>query len=311
ILLVASFLSGAGRNLMTANSAIVAHNLWETGSIVILGELIRFKLIKSAGQQNRVYIIAVLTVVLAYGHMNAVRMLIDGNVIVWAVFFEAIFRPLVISAVLSYFAVEGTFKSVILVSFVYKMTPYVVPVLPDISQLVWALITCGTLFVTAVIYRFVTNEKRRNMKIREKRMLKYAKKPILSNAVTVVVVAVIIAFFVGMFPVYPVVILTGSMADTAPRGSLVFVERVPPGEAFIRVGEGEVIHFLNHTGVPYVHRVVDFRWDADGNREYVTRGDASDAADPFPVPQYDVLGIVRAQLPFFGYPYIFVRSILR
>ena len=128
---------------------------------------------------------------------------------------------------------------------------------------------------------------------------------------TSVLISLIVAFFNGVFPLYPVVVLTSSMSGTFERGSLVFNEKIPAGEAFVRVGEGEVIHFVCRGRVEYVHRVIDFRHDIDGERQYITRGDASELTDPHPVQQDSVLGIVRASLPFFGYPYIFFQAIFR
>jgi len=311
VFLLIAFLFGAGANVMTSSLPVVANNLWTNGVVLVLGELIRYKLIKTANPQNRTAIVFVLTIVLAYGQMNALRMLLHGNVLVSAFFFESFFRALVISAVASFFAIEGSFLSVILVSFTYTMATHLVPIMPDVAPLVWTLIICGLLFVTAVIYYFIINDKKREVRLREKRMARYAKKPILANAITAGVICVIIAFFVGVFPIYPVVVLSNSMADTFERGSIVFVERMPPGEAYLRVGEGYIIHFISRTRLEYVHRVVDFQHDADGERQYITRGDASYLVDPAPVPQDDVLGIVRAQIPFIGYPYILFQAIFR
>ena len=311
VFLIVSFLFGAGQNAMAANPQVIVRNLWEQGSILIFGELMRYKLIRSSGQQNRTAVVVLLTITLAYGNMNAMRMLAAGDVIVWSVFFESIFKPLVISAVASYFAMEGSFTAVLIISFVYTMAAYIVPILPDISPIVWSLIISGLVFATAIIYNFATNEKRRDLRMREKRAARYVKKPMLSNTVTVMIIGGIVMFFVGVFPIYPVVILTGSMTGTFDRGSLVFVERVPSGEAFTRVDEGYVIHFISRSRAEYIHRVIDFRFDAYGERQYITRGDASYLTDPFPVSQDDVLGIARAQIPFIGYPYIIFRAIFQ
>ena len=312
VFFITIFLFGAGANVMTMNASVVMRNIWERGTIVVLGELIRYKLIKGADPQNRAGTVIMLTIVLAYGHMDGIRMLLDGNVIVWAIFYESIFRYLVISAAASFFAIQGSFLSVLLISFVYIMVTYLVPIMPDISPIAWSLIISCVVFASAITYHFIISEKGRTQRKREKQTAKYyAKRPILFNAATAAAVVAIVAFFMGMFPVYPLVVLTGSMAGTIERGSLVFIERVPPGEAYIMVGEGEVIHFISHGRVEYIHRVVDFVHDTYGERQYITRGDANHVTDPFPVPPDDVLGIARATMPALGYPYIYLRAILR
>jgi len=310
IILVVSFLFGAGANVMTNNSSAVIRNLWEVGSIVILSEVIRIRLIKSADNINRNAIIIALTVALAFGHMHGIRMLIHSNVAFLTIFFESIFRPLVISAVASFFAFRGTFLSSIIISFLFVMSPLLVPIVPNILPIVWVLIICGLAFISAFILNIVVNDNRRALRLREKRALKYMKKPIRGYIVITSIILVIFAFFIGAFPVYPVVVLSNSMSGTFERGSIVLVTRVPYGRAFEMVGEGEIIHFSNRLGRPYVHRVVDFRFDESGERQYITQGDASDVIDAFPVAQEDVKGVVRAFMPFLGYPYIVVQAIL-
>jgi len=310
VFLTAVFLFGASVNAMAPSPSVITRNLWERGSIVVFSELIRYKLIKSSNQARTGIVIA-LTIVLAYGHMNALRLLVYTDAAASTVFFETIFTSLIISIVASYIAVNGSLLSVILVSFVYSMTLYLVPIVPNLRPLVWALITSSLLLITAIIYNFIINEKSRETKTQAKRAVKYAKKPILGYLLSIVLISVLVAFFNRAFPLYPVVILTSSMSGTFERGSLVFNEKVPSGEAFSNVSEGDVIHFICRGRVEYVHRVVSFKNDSSGERQYITRGDASELTDPFPVQQDSVLGIARASLPFFGYPYIFFHAIFR
>ena len=314
VFLSTAFLFGFSTNRLTLNLPFVVGNIWERGFIILLGELIRYKVIKAINLKDRtssisVFAIYMLTIVLAYGRMNTLNIFTITNVSGWNVFFELLFSPIVISAISSYIVIEGNYISIFLINFVYTMTPYLVPIIPDVSPVAWSLITSGLGFITAVTYYYVINDKSRIIRIREKRAARYAKRPVFGYMFTVALISVIVAFFIGVFPIYPVVVLTGSMSGSIERGSIALIERIPPGEVFVRVDEGEVIHFLNRGRVEYVHRVVDFRHDEHGQRQYITRGDASDMVDPFPVPQEDVLGIVRAFLPFFGYPYIFVRAI--
>jgi len=309
IFLFLAFIFGAGTNTMTINSTFVVRNLWIRGLSIILGEYIRYKLIKHSSDKNLVTVVILLSITLAYTHMFDAHRLFIGSTIMLSIFYETVFMPLVISSVASYIAVKGDFWAVILLSFVYAMTQYLAPILPNISPIAWSLIVTAIIFVTAIIYRFMMDEKKRDLRKREQRAVKYAPQNIRSYVSTVLLLGIIIAFFMGAFPIYPVVILTGSMAGTFERGSLVFVQRVPHGEAFNRIGEGYVIHFLSRGRVSYIHRVIDFWHDEDGERQYITRGDASDLIDAHPVPQEDVLGIARASLPFFGYPYVIVQSI--
>jgi signal peptidase len=311
VMLIVAFMFGAGRNVMTANPLVAARTLWERGMIVLLGNLTAYKLIKGSDQKDRAGVVVALTAAFAYGQMNTLHMLFDGKVFLWAVFYATVFRTLVIGAMASVFAVRGSLASVVLPSFVYTMTPFLAPFLPNISPIALALIISGSALVSTVVCYFVTSDNREVVKAREKQASKYVKRSVLGYAVNALLIIAVLGFFMRVFPFYPVVVLSGSMSGTFERGSLLFIEKAPPGKVFESVGEGAVIHFINRNRVEYVHRVVDFRYDVRGEREYVTKGDASLLTDSAPVPQNDVLGIARASLPYIGYPYILFQAIVR
>jgi len=309
-LLVTTFLLGYAINPMAHSFTSVRNNLWNFGVVVILGEFMRYKLIKGANRQTRTGVVIALTLALAITHMVAGRAFFVGvtEVSVESVFVTFI-APLFISVAASYFAVKGSFLSVIMVGFVYTMARHMLPFLPDVSPLVFSLIISGCLFVSLIICHFVTNNKSRTTRIREKRLARYAPKPVFGYAVTGAMIVVIVAFFVGTFPIYPIVVLTGSMEPVLMRGSLAFVERVQTEDVFDMVGEGYVIHFEDPFGTVFIHRVVGHWYNHHGDRYYITQGDAGEAQDPFPISQGNVRGIARASLPFFGYPYIFFQNI--
>ena len=309
IVLTLSFVFGAGTNPMVPSFAAVRRNLWDYGMVVVIGGYIRYKLVKSANDNNRDNVILALTLALALTHMPGMRGMLTGGNFTAELFFAGIFLPIVISGVASYFAFRGSLLSVLIISFVFQMRPYLMPIAPAVAPFVFTMVICATVFAAAFVFNNINNAKRRAMRKRAKLMAKYAKKSVAGYLATAAVIGVAVAFFAGFFPIYPIVVLTGSMSPALERGSIAFVERVPSSEAFHRVGEGEVIHFLARGGIPYIHRVVDFRIDAMGERVYITQGDAAVGVDPYPVAQGDVMGIARASLPFFGYPYIFFRSI--
>ena len=304
---------GGGNNAMAARSIHMAFRwFWEIGMIVILSEMIRYKLIKSAVKDERNTVALMLALVFALGYMgHGLWAQVRGSGLSVPEFvFNTALMPLVISCVASFFAMEGSFVSVISIPLVHLMVPRYMPVLPNVGLIAFSLVFCGVLVASAVIYNLIMNDASRAQKLRVKRLGKYENKVFtLFNAATVAVLGVIVAFFLNAFPIYPLVILTDSMSGTIDRGSLVFVQRVPEGRAEDMVGEGYIIHFLR--GIEYVHRTVEFRHGADGRREYITQGDANERPDPFFVTQDDVLGIARSHLPFLGWPYIFFRALFQ
>ena len=62
----------------------------------------------------------------------------------------------------------------------------------------------------------------------------------------------VIWFSVGVFPIYPIVILTGSMEPVIKAGDLVLIKRIADEEPKV----GEIIQFRRN-GVNVCHRIVD------------------------------------------------------
>ncbi|MDH3299358.1 MAG: signal peptidase I, partial [Acidimicrobiia bacterium] len=99
-------------------------------------------------------------------------------------------------------------------------------------------------------------------------------------AVSLVTITSTIAVVCGLAVGYrPVVILTGSMGDTAPPGSLIVAE--PRSAATIDVGDVVV---MRRPGEPLItHRVIEIETNGI-SRFAITQGDANEAPDAAPYP---------------------------
>lgn len=308
VFIVLIFLFGGGTNsIQPGVFSIFIHNAWTIGATVVLGAIVRYKLVH-AGKKT-IVINLLVTVVFTFEQLNILRNLIHSGNINWGDFiFSHLFPVLVTSAVITFFANKGGILSVIVVSAVFKLTIFLTPVLPRVSVLIWNLIVCAMLFVVAMALNHVTSDNSRAARLHVKRAMQYEKKGVLANIMTITIIAVIIAFFFQLLPIYPVIVLTGSMEGTYNRGSVVFIQRIPSDDVLNRVDDGTVIHF-RHRDIEIIHRVIGFEYEG-GVRTYRTKGDANDAADPFLVSQDDVIGRVLGHIPFVGYPYLFFREFL-
>jgi signal peptidase len=124
------------------------------------------------------------------------------------------------------------------------------------------------------------------------------------------VVAAVVPFAIYAFP--PVVgadnsyvVLSGSMEPAISPGDAVVVASVPAAS----IAVGDVITFRTPgSDVPVTHRVVDVTEGPDGQRAFVTKGDANEDADLRPVTAQQVVGRVALTVPYVGYVIQFVNS---
>jgi len=124
----------------------------------------------------------------------------------------------------------------------------------------------------------------------------------------VVIVAIIVVFSTAQYRItggqpkilgnYMFIVLSGSMNPTFDARSMVFVKPVDPEQ----IKEGDIITFKGQGSSKSLttHRVVEIRETATGEREFVTKGDANDVNDPYPVSADKVVGRVTLAVPYLG-----------
>jgi signal peptidase len=86
-----------------------------------------------------------------------------------------------------------------------------------------------------------------------------------------------------------------SMEPAIPLGSVVLVHAVDPHNVQV----GQVVTYRSAAGTVVTHRVTAITDDAD--LTFTTKGDASAAADPSPIPAAELVGDVESSVPMVGY----------
>ena len=96
----------------------------------------------------------------------------------------------------------------------------------------------------------------------------------------------------------PLTVLSGSMTGSYEIGDVVVVKQVDTDE----LGIGDVITFQAQSGDPTLttHRIVGMAYGSEGT-QFVTKGDANDAADLSPISPEQVRGEVWYAVPRVGY----------
>ena len=98
------------------------------------------------------------------------------------------------------------------------------------------------------------------------------------------------------------VIATESMTGELNKGDIVVFDQ---DDDHI-VTEGEIIVF-EKDGMSVVHRVVKIE-HINGTTRYYTKGDANETEDFGYITKSNIKGVVKAKLPYFGYPTLWLRS---
>jgi len=307
VLFVLGLFFGFGTNAMAPNMPVIVNNFLSTAPIFLLGNVIRYKLLKNVAKSEAIIIIAILTIAFSIVGLGEFRHLAQGTGIDFGEFiFASVFFAITLNLTVAYFAHKASFASVLIISGVYTLPPSLSPILPNILSFPWALISTIILGISLYVYIVFGTDKTKAQKYQEN--VDYSQhdswirqKLSLYNITTAGSLAVLIAFLLGAFNLYPVAVLTGSMTGTFDRGSMVLLQRIPEGEAYNLVEENSIIHFYMHDR-EYIHRVIEFDYNSNGERVFITKGDANEHADPWRLEQDAVIGIAQGSIPFAGFP---------
>ena len=114
-------------------------------------------------------------------------------------------------------------------------------------------------------------------------------------------------FCVGVFPVYPSVILTGSMEPLIMPGDVVLVHKISNEDEIYELSKGDIINF-KRGNIIITHRIKEVLKDEAGNLSFETKGDNNNAIDEEKVQPNDIKGIVIKVVPKIGLPTLILKG---
>ncbi len=120
--------------------------------------------------------------------------------------------------------------------------------------------------------------------------------------------AILFAWFtVGVFPIYPSVVLTGSMEPLIYPGDAILIKKIQEEEQIYSLAEGDVINF-ERDNINITHRIIEVIYDDAGNVSFRTKGDNNNAADSRIVEPNEVNGTIEGIVPKVGMLNLWMRS---
>lgn len=173
------------------------------------------------------------------------------------------------------------------------------PVLPDLNWAMKALTgTVVPLVGLAVIQEYFA------FQLTPRRRKKAGGEGMVSTAIFSVAAVITVWFSLGVFPVRPAVIYSGSMRPTFEVGDIVIVAKKNPRLLTV----GDVISFrVEDSLIPTIHRVIAVK-STGVDRKFITKGDDNNNPDD-PVMPEQVMGKVVMVIPRLGWVSIAVRKL--
>jgi len=171
------------------------------------------------------------------------------------------------------------------------------PVLPNLNWITQAFIGILLPIYSMTLFQFSYTREARTLKAHTQK----SENPFGWIVVTTVSI-LMIWFGIGVFPVCPYVILTGSMEPVIYPGDMVLVQKNDTADLKV----GDIIQFSS--GKDYIFHRIKSIVEKKGKLLYQTKGDNNSAEDPNLVEAENIKGRVINVIPKIGYPALLLRN---
>lgn len=288
---------GFGKNPYDVSLKGVLCNLWSYYPFYLVLEMLRERILNTVREPSRKVVLCV--VVMAYSLFDFtptnLMELFQNNVQQNVEFVGSKILPsIALNTLLSYIVIWGGWIPALVVKLLYVSMFFFFSVLPDLEWLTQAFV--NILFPVSTLYLVADLIGKRDTR-KTRRSNEKEENP-LGTIVTYLVSIVIVWFSVGVFPVFPTLVLTGSMEPLIKPGDVVIMKRVDPEEIAI----GDIIQF-HETSYDIVHRVIDIK-----DSQFQTKGDNNNTADSGLVNPGFVRGRYMFHVPSIGKLTLYLKS---
>ena len=288
---------GFGTTLLTLNLNLLFGSILPITAIILLVEYVRWVLV---GQGKRMitlaaYFAGVISDVLIAGGVRGIDTSFE-----LADFFGITLLPSLAANLLFNYISKRYGK---LPNLIYRLPItlyyFLIPFIPNVPTILSAF-SLLLLPILVLVFVYMLFEKRK--KIAKEKKSRIA--PIIITATLVISIAFILLvscrFRYGIL-----VIASPSMTDAINVGDAVVYEDYAHCE---KAKENDVIVFSKDGKTRVVHRIIEIN-TTDGERQYVTKGDANDGPDAGYVTDSQIIGVVHFKIIYIGHPSLWLREI--
>lgn len=298
ILVIAGLVDGLGKSPYSHSPVGIITNLIYVCSMLIAREFVRNYLINKLTKKENYIVLIIVAFFMAgtsipfnhYMNLNDNRESIK--------FIAEYFAPEFTHNLLANYLVflGGPLLSIIYLGIIQGFY-WLSPVLPDLQWITKALIGILYPIFSLMTIQSLYLETSKGEKKRDR-----GNDSPISWMITSILSIAIIWFAVGVFPIYPSVIATGSMEPMIKPGDVIIVQKIDGKNVEL----GDVIQF-KRDNILISHRVIEII-EEDNTKNYRTKGDNNSSADVELVEIHQVKGKVEYVVPKIGWLTLLIKS---
>jgi signal peptidase len=299
--LCAAFLDGLGKSPYDHSLLGIITNIIYVGSVLAGREYARSYLINSLTKKENYFVLIPVALFMTIINFSINRYTglssIEGTVQFIAEYFLPEFSHNIFASYLVFLG--GPIVSIIYLGIIQGFH-WLSPILPNLKWINTALIG----ILSPIFFLMIYNSIYSNIALKKKQQ---EDEDLVSWIITSIISIVIIWFSVGVFPVYPSVIATGSMEPEIKPGDVILVEKVKDMDDINALKIDDIIQF-QRDGVLISHRVIEIKDSEESGLQFKTKGDNNPTPDTDLVKPQDIKGTVIYKVPKIGWLTLLVKG---
>ena len=271
---------------------------------LIAREIVRSYILGAFCIKPNVKVFIIITSILTLCDVNYLSLSVIKNFKELTIYLAEDFGPLLCQHILlSYLALYGGSIAALCYLGIITIFNWTSPILPVLNWL-----TEGAISILVPIFALMMIIRKYENRVNNIKQKEVSRWDAVQWTVTALLSIGLIWFVVGVFPIVPSVVATGSMEPVIKPGDLVLLEKINSEDQVWKLKEGDIIQF-QRDDIRITHRIIEVMRDKKtGELSFRTKGDNNSAADSQIVDPNDIKGIYVKDIPKLGYPTLLIKS---
>ena len=296
VFILSELFTEIGKNPYSVTPIGIVLNVYIYILPIIAKEYTRFKLINNVYEKERKFVAILTTCVFIFSDIGAFDVTTSGTVIKFLV--VTVFPAVIENVLCSYIAINKCYTPAILYRTITSSFWFLSPILPKVS---WIISIFVEVSVPMVLFIFIRDLRKKEDVKKDKKQVETESNP--KSIIPLVVCIVIMLWFgIGVFPIRPVAIATGSMENTLMVGDVAILKKCTADDIEI----GDIVQYQKDN-FTVIHRVIS-KYYEDGKCYLITKGDNNPVADFNPVEENQIIAKQLFSVRFLGLPAVWINN---
>lgn len=299
VYLISGIFLSYGQNPYSRTFRGIILNLYSTGTIIVCKEFIRYRLINNVYKQDRKITFILIVITFSLYDISLLSLANSINIYYFSKIVFSKWAPsLIKNGLFTFIALYTDNTPSVIYQLLWALLQWIPPVLPNAPWVYYAItdVLFPLILLFYCTYEVASKDKMHLYKI------SHPTKPGGLIPVAIAVVSVI-WFTLGVFPIKPLGVASGSMKPTLYVGDLVLVRKCNSND--IKVND--IIEYKRKE-FTVIHRVIE-KYQEDGHTFFITKGDNNGGKDNDPVSEDDLKGKIIARIPYLAWPTLWLERL--